>query len=429
MNNIQDLNIEKEILPLFDHTSNQFSKVKVLEILNTPLKSIDDINFRQNIFRGFSKNKEILNNYSYSVIYLNEVYNFLNNIDVETLSQKKLRYKLLTSRKTKRENNSKVIQMVLLFHRLNNFYFSRLSLSAFPKAYEIKLRQIFNFLSAFNLNYYEILIREYKFKDSNVIELFKKIVELKSKHEISLFWDNLFYFEAYFSISQTIEQYEFVYPEFTKNKISLENLYHPLLKNPVKNNFSTSNNVILLNGANMSGKSTFLKAVGLSIYLGHIGIAIPASSGSFPFFKNISIGINHRDDILNGYSHFMTEVKNLKRTILKASENSCLAIFDELFSGTNVEDAFEICKTTIQGLSQFKNSIFFISTHIQQLNEIEQEGVSTFYIDCKLINDSPTFTYKLKKGWSDVKIGQILFENEGLNKLLNKKIDAKNLNS
>ncbi|WP_062055892.1 MutS-related protein [Aquimarina longa] len=421
MNNIQDLNIEKEILPLFDNTINKFSSAKILEILNQPLKSIEEIKLRQHIFRGFSDNNKILKDYSYSVSYLLEVYHFLNKYDLDELSEKKFKYRFLTSKKVKVEHKARLSQMILLFHRLNAFCFSRLSLNAFPKTYEKKLREIIDFLSVFNLEYYDNLIREYKFKDYEIIEVCKKINELKSKDKISLFWENLFCFEAYFSINQTIEQRNFAFPEFGK-KIVLENFYHPLLEKPVKNDFSTSSNVILLNGANMSGKSTFLKAIGLSIYLGHIGIGIPALNGIIPFFENFSIGINHRDDILNGYSHFMTEVQNLKKVVLKSSEESCLAIFDELFSGTNLEDALEIYKTTINGLAEFKSSLFFISTHIQQLKETKLDGVSTFHIDCKLINNTPTFTYKLKEGWSNVKVGRILFEKEGLNKLLTKKV-------
>ncbi|KAA1248078.1 hypothetical protein [Aquimarina sp. RZ0] len=419
MNTIEDLHIQKEILPLFDNTLNKFSRAKVLEILTHPLKSIEEIKFRQRIFQGFSENKKILKEYSYSVSYLLEVYHFLNNYDLDELSQKKLSYKLLTSKKVKVEHNARLSQMILLFNRLNTFCFSRLNLCTFPKAYEKKLREIINYFSIFNLAHYENLIREYKFKDYEVIEIFRKINKLKSKGEISLFWENLFCFEAYFSINQTIEQRNFVFPEFGK-KIVLENFYHPLLEKPVKNDFSTRSNVILLNGANMSGKSTFLKAVGLSIYLGHLGIGIPASNGIIPFFKNFSIGINHRDDILNGYSHFMTEVQNLKKVVVKSSQENCFVIFDELFSGTNVEDAFEICKITINGLAKFKDSLFFISTHIQQLKEIKLDGVSTYHIECRLINNLPAFTYKLNDGWSDVKIGRILFEKEGLNELLTK---------
>mgnify|MGYP003504457648 FL=1 len=66
----------------------------------------------------------------------------------------------------------------------------------------------------------------------------------------------------------------------------------------------------------------------------------------------------------------------------------------------------------------YTSSFFFISTHIQELKNLTNSNISTFYLDCELINSSPTFTYKLKEGWSDIKVGRILFEEVGLNKLL-----------
>ncbi|GAA3784119.1 hypothetical protein GCM10022271_15580 [Corallibacter vietnamensis] len=115
----------------------------------------------------------------------------------------------------------------------------------------------------------------------------------------------------------------------------------------------------------------------------------------------------------------MTEVMTLKNVVEQATKGKqCFAVFDELFSGTNVEDGFEICKTTINGLSKFNQSYFFISTHIQELKNVSNEKIENYYIDCELIENIPTFTYQLKKGWSDIKVGRILFEKEGLNKLL-----------
>lgn len=98
-----------------------------------------------------------------------------------------------------------------------------------------------------------------------------------------------------------------------------------------------------------------------------------------------------------------------------------LQCLDELFRGTNIEDAVEISTTTIKGLTKFKNSFFFISTHLQQLKELEEvksDEVTTYFIDCHLQDNIPIFTYKLKKGWSSLKAGRILFEKEGLNKML-----------
>ncbi len=418
MNNIKDLHIEKDILPLFNSTLNIDAKSALLTLLNKPLSSIESIIERQDIFKGFIKNNAVLETYSYSISYLLETSQFLKTYAFKEVPNNKIKYKFFASKYERAQLKSSLIQMLLLFKRLHTLYFSKLRL-AFPESYTEEIRVINDFLALFNSKNYEELIREYKFRDADVISLCAILAEAKQNKSITQFWDNLSRFEAYLSISKTIIKHDFSFPNFIEQGIELKAFYHPLLEEPIKNDFKESSNVIVLNGANMSGKSTFLKSVGLCVYLGHLGIGIPAEYGAFPFFNMFSIGINHNDDLLNGYSHFMTEIKSLKTVVEKASNTShCFAMFDELFSGTNVEDATKICTTTITGLPQFKNSLFFVSTHIQDLKAINHNAIANYYIDCKLINDIPTFTYKVKQGWSDIKIGQILFEREGLNRLL-----------
>lgn len=418
MNNIQDLNIKNEILPIFDYSLNSFTKNKILHLLETPLISEDKIIERQDILKAFGANMKFLENYSYTVLYLNEVHFFLNNF--KEVNLKSTSFLFSSPDYDEIHLNNKLHQMLLFLYRLESVYFSRITIKYFPENYKKDLNRILSFLSFFELKQYELIIREKRLKRKHVKELINKIIKLKTEQRIEVFWEDLFLFESYCSISMAIKNKKFSFPTFGDNEISLNDFYHPLIKNPTKNNFTTCSNVIVLNGPNMSGKSTFLKSISLCIYLGNLGFAIPASKGIIPFFSDFSIGINKRDNILSGYSHFMTEIINLKDVVIKAAEGKrCFAVFDELFSGTNVEDASEICKTTINGVSRYNNSYFFISTHIQELKGIINNNISTFFLDCELINNVPTFSYKLKKGWSDIKVGRILFDKEGLNELLN----------
>ncbi|MFD2941347.1 MutS-related protein [Flavobacterium notoginsengisoli] len=417
MNHLQDLNIKKEILPIFDYSLNSFTKNKILYLLETPLVDEDRIIERQNILRAFGSNMNVLENYSYTVLYLNEVHFFLNNFKEVNLKSKGFLFsgpdddEILL--------NNKLHQMVVFFYRLESVYFSRIDIKDFPEVYRKDLNSILSFLSFFELRHYELIIREKRLKRKHLKELANKILKLKTEQRIEKFWEDLFLFESYCSISLAIKNRKFSFPAFEEKEINLNNFYHPLIKNPVKNDFRTFGNVIILNGPNMSGKSTFLKSISLCVYLGNLGLAIPASKGIIPVCSDFSIGINKRDDISSGYSHFMTEVMNLKDVVVKAGGGKkCFAVFDELFSGTNVEDATEICRTTIHGLSKFSNSYFFISTHIQELRDVTNSNISTFYLDCELVNNVPTFTYKLKQGWSDIKVGRILFDKVGLNELL-----------
>jgi DNA mismatch repair protein MutS len=421
VNNTGDLYIEKDILPLFDFTHNDLSKETLNKLLQEPLTLLSDILVRQDILKGFIANATNLKDYSYSRVDFYEVHKFLTGTSIET-NKKGIRLKLFSSNEQRHQTKAKFIQFILLFQRLNSIYIKRLDTTYFPDEYKRKLQSLNNVFRSFNLGYYDGLIREEKFRIKHIIELAKLIASHQENGQVELFYKQLFLFESYLSISTCIVQNDFCFPSFSENCFSFENLSHPLLKNPVKNGFIIKHNVVLLTGPNMSGKSTFLKSVGLAVYLAHIGVGVPATKAELPHFDYISISINHNDDIQSGYSHFMVEVMRLKQVLIKASANKkCFAVFDELFKGTNIEDAVQISSQTINGFTRFLNSFFLISTHLHQLKEVERvksEQVETYYLDCEIKEDIPVFKYVVRKGWSDLKVGQLLFEKEGLNKLL-----------
>lgn len=422
MYNIQDLNIEKELLPLIDFTPNEFSRSALQELIKQPLHSVEDIIERQSILKGFIANKDVFKNYSYSRRELAEVHLFLKHQNFSDHSKRHQKFQLLISEQNRHKKASSLIQVVLFLYKIHVFYLSRLDSGAFPNGYKKDIASLNDFLSGLNLSGYELLIREQNFKVKHIIELSNLLAKAISKGEFEKFWKNFFLFEAYLSISMGILKHRWEFPTFSQNEFKLTDFYHPMLLNPVVNCISATNNVILITGPNMSGKSTLLKAVGLCVYLGNIGLAVPAKEALIPFVDYISISINLNDDILSGYSHFMTEIMNLKKVITEASDGKyCFAVFDELFRGTNHEDAVEISAVTIKGLTKFKNSMFFISTHLQELketDEVKKNEIATFYIDCEIKNSNPEFTFELKEGWSDLKVGRLLFEKEGLNKLL-----------
>jgi DNA mismatch repair protein MutS len=423
MTNISDLHIEEEILPLFDFTYNLNSGQEVHNILTEPPGSESEILFRQQVLKGFIDNREILKEYSYSRFNLSDVYSFFETFSAGSFLGLHLRRKLMFSEKERHYKRGKLIILILLFNKIHSTYLSKIDTKLFPEEYATELERINGFFVDFNLEHYESIFRKKKkIRISHIVELTKIITEKVTNGHAASFWKRWYLFEAYLSISDGIVRHGFVFPSFEETTFSMEGLYHPLIKNPVRNDFIANRNVILLTGPNMSGKSTFLKAVSLCVYLGHKGLAVPASKATIPFFTTISVAINLTDSIVSGYSHFMSEIITLKNVLTEAVENKkCFAVFDELFRGTNIEDALEISTATIKGLVKFTNSLFLISTHLHQLKDMEEiknGKVATCFIECELNDNVPAFTYKLKDGWSDLKIGRILFEKEGLNNLL-----------
>jgi len=422
MTNISDLHIEEEILPLFDFTYNIFSGEAVRDILTIPLDTESEILFRQQVLKGFIGNRELLKDYSYSRFNLTDIYKFFESFSAGSFFGLHMRRRLMFSEKERSHKRGNLIMLILLFHKIYSTYTSKLNKKLFPDEYAAELTLLNGFFVDFDLEHYETIVRKKKIRIHHIVELMKIITEKVTNGQAASFWKRWYQFEAYLSVSDGITRFGFVFPSFENSTFAIEGLYHPLINNPVKNDLVATRNVILLTGPNMSGKSTLLKSVSLCVYLGHNGLAVPASKATMPFFSTISVAINLTDSIVSGYSHFMSEIIALKNVLAEARENKqCFAVFDELFRGTNIEDALEISTATIKGLVRFNHSLFIISTHLHQLKdmeEIRQSKVATHYVECKLNGDTPAFTYKLKDGWSDLKLGRILFQREGLDKML-----------
>ena len=147
---------------------NDFSKEILIRILTHPLSSEDEIINRQLVLKSFIANHNILSNYSYSRLDLLEVHAFLESSNNE-VSTKGLKLKFFLSETKRHQTSRKYIQTVLLFHRLNNYYFKRIDTRLFPENYKRELQSLNDFFNSFNLNYYEKLIQDQKFKAKHVI--------------------------------------------------------------------------------------------------------------------------------------------------------------------------------------------------------------------------------------------------------------------
>lgn len=209
------------------------------------------------------------------------------------------------------------------------------------------------------------------------------------------------------------------YQDTAEMNVDITGLYHPGIKNAVSNNVVVKENcnMTFLTGSNMAGKSSVLKAVGLSIYLSHIGFPIFANKMSTTIFGGLITTINLPDNLGAGLSHFYSEVKRVKHVADTLVDNkSMFVIFDELFRGTNVKDAFEASLLIISELTKIKKSAFFISTHIVELaDELKGfENVCFKYMDTYFENNKPVFTYKLLDGISKERLGMYIVQNEGI---------------
>lgn len=416
--NVDDLNLESEIFHFFDYTSNDFSKLVVLKMLQNPLSTYDIVE-RQNIIRSFLKNSNFIEIYSYSKLDFHESYDFL---DTHDFNRKYRLTDFLFLKKDMKVLRSKTIQFVTIFFRISNLISEKLVLEFFSTSYHKEVEKILLFFSKFKFSKYHELIKNDSLRYSDVVSLLNEVELAKSNNEFEIFYKLFFHFEAYISIARGISKRRFTFPTFTDARINFDKLYHPVLKEPILNDIKIDRNVNLLTGPNMAGKSTFLRSLCLSVYLGHLGFPVFASKAEIPFFETFLVAINLKDSLQDGYSHFMREIIRLKSILKRVHNNEkCFVVFDELFKSTNLDDAYQITIKTLSGLAKLNNSFFFISTHILELGESEvvsSDKIGKYYIDSFVERGEPRFDYKVKEGWSNAKIGLLLFEQYGLNKLL-----------
>ncbi len=171
----------------------------------------------------------------------------------------------------------------------------------------------------------------------------------------------------------------------------------------------------------MAGKSTFIKAVGIAVFLAHLGMGVPAKEMQLSLFNGILSNINVVDNIAKGESYFFNEVQRIKNTILKINNsNKWLVLIDELFKGTNIQDAMKCTSTVIEGLIKIKNSVFILSTHLYEIGEeLKQFPNITFkFFETSVKNDQLEFSYQLKDGISNDRLGYLILKREKVVEML-----------
>ena len=234
--------------------------------------------------------------------------------------------------------------------------------------------------------------------------------------------------EAWYSMAVAVKKYQLTFPEFIEQETPLveaKRLYHILLQKPVAYDLSMNpqHNFLFLTGANMAGKSTLIKAVGSAVFLAHIGMGVPAENMKLTMFDGLLSNINVVDNIAKGESFFYNEVQRIKNTIDKINDGrKWLVLIDELFKGTNVQDAMKCSTAVIKGLIKIKNSLFILSTHLYEIgDELKEFPNITFrYFETNMIDDQLEFSYQLKEGISNDRFGYFILRKEKVVEMLEK---------
>jgi len=220
--------------------------------------------------------------------------------------------------------------------------------------------------------------------------------------------DSWFEVIAFFDAQNSLANFKFNHPDFSfpiisseKTTIKASDLGHPLLSKEKRVSSSVTINTeefFIITGANMAGKSTFLRTISLSIVMANMGLPVCASSFEYAPIKLIT-SMRTSDNLSEDESYFFSELKRLKFIVDTISQDSYFIILDEILKGTNSTDKAIGSRKFVQKLVA-SNSTGIIATHDLSLCEITNElpEVKNFYFDAEIINDELYFDYKLKDG-------------------------------
>lgn len=176
-----------------------------------------------------------------------------------------------------------------------------------------------------------------------------------------------------------------------------ENIYHPLLQNPVKNSILTERGV-LITGSNASGKSTFLKTVAINAILAqtiHTCMADSYSAGLYRIMSSMAL----RDDLAGGDSYYIVEIKSLKRILNRLEEegNPVLCFVDEVLRGTNTVERIAASTQILKSLSK-ASVLCFAATHDIELTHLLKKYYNNYHFEEEIVDNDVVFHYQLMRG-------------------------------
>ena len=245
------------------------------------------------------------------------------------------------------------------------------------------------------LDYVRMITHIDLIKFHNILNFVKKNIDV-----VTELYQTLGFLEAMTAIAS----FRALYPDHCipiflasdKNQYTFENLYHPMIDEPVKNSI-TENGCVLLTGSNASGKSTFLKTVAINAILAQTIDTCTADIVKIPMVHVYS-SMALRDDLTSQESYFIVEIKSLKRILdhVNAGEK-VLCFIDEVLRGTNTVERIAASSQILKELST-RHAICFAATHDVELTHILEKYYHNYHFQEQVTNQEVVFDYQLRTG-------------------------------
>lgn len=419
---IDDLNIfsrsgNDSIYHIFNKTFTQGGAALLEEMFRNPLSDVQAINERVGVLRYFQEHKVT---FPFQGNRFEEAERYLSNTDPRS----RLSNQGFSMADFKAAEQS-ITALMEILQGLKTFLSNILKKTA-AGTYEQEASRVLTLLNSKEL---ELIFQDHgsgKISSGKIVE-YDNILRFLHRALLEKILTHVYQLDVYISIARVATEQGYIFPtalQRDENRLWVKGVYHPLLSRAVPNTLEMNpdGNIVFLTGANMAGKSTFMKCLGISMYLAHLGFPVAAEAMEFSVCDGMYTTINLPDNLTMGASHFYAEVLRVKKVAkqLGAGKN-LFVVFDELFRGTNVKDAYEGTISILRAFAEKPHSLFIISTHIMEAGEVLKKQCRNMlfrYLPTGMEEGRPLYTYKLKEGITDDRHGMIIIKNEGVLELI-----------
>ncbi|WP_127132301.1 MutS-related protein [Pseudoflavitalea rhizosphaerae] len=427
---LEELNLlgkfkQGSVYHLFNHVRTRGAEKLLDDMFRHPLTDENEINARSGIFRFF---RSLQLSFPFDVQQISLMRDYMDSSASKQAAMvlAGMHMRKILSSLTRDERYKKNIQgLHAVIITLNKAYEFARSIPDTDHPYAGRIMEIRGILDQ---KWLEKLRRMdiYQSMSVNTIAFYEHLLKAKHFKEMENILQFIYETDVYISVSKVAADrgfgYAYALPS-DANVFSAKDLSHPCITGAISNDvkMDTGKNVFFLTGANMAGKSTLMKSIGIAMYLAHMGFPVAAANLEFSVREGMYSSINVADNIGLGYSHFYAEVVRVKRAAeAAASGKRLLLMFDELFKGTNVKDAYDGTLAVTDGFSGYSQCLFIVSTHITEVGEAldRNSNIRFRYMPTVMEGAHPRYTYKLEEGITEDRQGMMIIRNEGILELL-----------
>lgn len=218
------------------------------------------------------------------------------------------------------------------------------------------------------------------------------------------------------SFATISERYQYVRPEMVtdRHELVIQEGRHPVVEKvlghqeyiPNSVEMSEDEMILLITGPNMSGKSTYMRQLALTVLMAQMGCFVPAQKAVLPIFDRIFTRIGASDDLIAGQSTFMVEMMEANQALLHATPNS-LILFDELGRGTATYDGMALAQAIIEYIHKNVQAKTLFSTHYHELTVLDQElsQLKNVHVGAVEKEGEVVFLHKMMDGPADKSYG------------------------